>query len=50
MQGIAPGSIVLVGTSPWVYALIAIDAVLILLIAGGVLWIILRGKKQKQNS
>ena len=47
MQGIAPGSIVLVGTSPWVYALIAIDAVLLLLIAGGIVWIILRGRKQK---
>ncbi len=47
MQGIAPGSIVLVGTSPWVYALIAIDAVIGLLIAGGIVWIILRGKKQK---
>lgn len=47
MQGIAPGSIVLVGTSPWVYALIAIDAVILLLVAGGITWIILRGRKQK---
>ncbi len=47
MQGIAPGSIVLVGTSPWVYALVAIDAVIVLLIAGGVVWMILRGKKAK---
>ncbi len=48
MQGIAPGSIVQVGTSPWVYALIAIDAVIGLLIAGGIVWIILRGKKLKE--
>ncbi len=47
MQGIAPGSIVLVGTSPWVYALVGIDAVLILLIAGGIVWMILRAKKQE---
>ena len=47
LQGIAPGSIVLVGTSPWVYALIAIDAAIVLLLAGGILWIVLRGKKQK---
>ena len=47
MQGIAPGSIVLVGTSPWVYVLVAIDAVIVLLIAGGVVWMILRGKKAK---
>ena len=48
MQGIAPGSVILVGTSPWVYALIAIDAVIGLLIAGGIVWIILRGKKLKE--
>jgi beta-glucosidase len=49
MQGIAPGSIVQVGTSPWVYALIAIDALIVLLIAGGITWIVLRGKKMKPN-
>ena len=47
MQGIAPGSIVQVGTSPWIYALVAIDAAIILLIAGGIAWIVIRGKKQK---
>ena len=46
MQGMAPGSIVLVGTSPWVYALIGIDAAIVLLLAGGVAWIILRGRKK----
>ncbi len=49
MQGMAPGSIVQVGTSPWVYALIAIDVLIALLLAGGITWIILRGKKQKQT-
>ena len=47
MQGIAPGSIVQVGTSPWIYALVAIDAVIVLLLAGGIAWIVARGKKQK---
>ena len=49
MQGMAPGSIVQVGTSPWVYALVVIDALIVLLMAGGITWIILRGKKQKQT-
>ena len=49
MQGMAPGSIVQVGTSHWVYALVVIDALIVLLMAGGITWIILRGKKQKQT-
>ena len=42
MQGIAPGAIVHVGTSPWVYWLIAVDVVLALLLAGGVVLLIRR--------
>ncbi len=42
---IAPGAIVQVGTSPWVYWLIAIDVVLALLLAGGVV-LLLRRRKQ----
>ena len=45
MQGIAPGAIVQVGTSPWVYWLIAVDVVLALLLAGGVV-LLLRRRKQ----
>jgi beta-glucosidase len=47
MQGMAPGSIMLVGTSPWIYALIAIDAALVLLIAGGVCLMVFGKKKEK---
>ena len=49
MQGIAPGSVIQVGTSPWIYALAAIDAVIVLLVAGGIILLIRRGKKIKQS-
>ena len=45
MQGIAPGAIVQVGTSPWVWWLIALDVVLALLLVGGVFLILRRRKK-----
>ena len=48
MQGVAPGSIVKVGTSPWIYGLIAIDAVIVLLIAGGAILLAKRAKKEKK--
>lgn len=31
IQGVAPGSVVMVGTSPWIYALIVFDAIVIVL-------------------
>ncbi len=46
MQGIAPGAVVRVGTSPWVYWLIAVDAVLALALAGSV---ILLAKRRRKN-
>ncbi len=49
MQGYAPGAVQKMTMSPWQKLLITIDIVVALLLAGGVAWIILRTKAEKQH-
>lgn len=49
MQGIPMGGSKEYATSPWVYGLIAIEAVLGVLVIGGVAWMILRQKNETKH-
>lgn len=49
MQGMAPGSVIRTAMSPWMKMLIATDVVIGLLTAGGVAWIVLRTKREKEH-
>ncbi|MBR4208775.1 MAG: fibronectin type III-like domain-contianing protein, partial [Lachnospiraceae bacterium] len=49
MQGVGPGSITYYETSPWVYYLTVADVICGLVVLGGILWMIARGRKAKRN-
>ncbi len=49
MQGLAPGAVVKTSMSPWMKLLITADIVIALLLAGGVVWIVLRTRAEKAN-
>lgn len=47
MQGIAPGGVKKITMSPWMKMLIVFDFVMVLLIGGGIFWIVKRTKHEK---
>lgn len=47
MQGMAPGAIVKTTMSPWVKMLIVFDVLMVLLLVGGIFWIIKRTKHER---
>lgn len=49
MQGVAPGAMMKTAMSPWVKLLIGADVVIGALLAGGVVWIVLRAKQEKAH-
>ena len=49
MQGMAPGAVRKVHMSPWQIGLYVADAVIVLLLAGGVFWIVKRTKAEKAH-
>lgn len=49
MQGVAPGAVVKVHMSPWQIGLYIADAVIALLLAGGIYWMVWRTKDAKAN-
>lgn len=49
MQGMAPGAVVKTAMSPWQIGLYAADVVIAALVAGGILWIVMRTKAEKAH-
>lgn len=49
MQGYAPGAEQKITMPPWQKILIAVDAVLVLAVAGGIFWIVKRAKDEKAH-
>lgn len=49
MQGVAPGSIIYYDTSPWVIWLTVANIVCYALIAGGIVWIVVRAVSEKKH-
>lgn len=49
MQGYAPGAVQKTAMSPWQKMLIAADAVILLVVAGGIFWMVKRAKDEKAH-
>lgn len=49
MQGCAPGAVETTTMSPWQKVLIGVDVVAVLLVAGGVVWIVRRSRAEKAH-
>ncbi|MBR1781138.1 MAG: glycoside hydrolase family 3 C-terminal domain-containing protein [Oscillospiraceae bacterium] len=47
MQGYAPGAVQKTATSPWKLALYAVDVIFALLLAGAIVWMVLRARDDK---